>query len=50
MRQHRSSGGRRVGATLPIETYVRFKGYVARQGKTGEQVILEAIGKLIGPN
>ena len=47
-RQRPPSGGRRIGATLPVETYVRFKAYVARHGTTGEQVILEAIAQLIG--
>lgn len=48
-RQRPPSGGRRIGATLPVEMYVRYKVYVARHGMTGEQVILEAIEKLIGP-
>lgn len=44
----RRSEGRRVGTTLPAELYVRFKGYVARHGVTGEQVIAEAIERLVG--
>jgi hypothetical protein len=47
-RQRPPSGGRRIGATLPVDTYVRFKAYVARHGTTGEQVILDAIAQLIG--
>jgi hypothetical protein len=33
---------RRVGATLPIEICVGFKAYIARNGITGEQVIVAA--------
>ena len=40
--------GRRVGVTLPTETYVRFKVYVARSGATGEAAILAAIETLLG--
>jgi hypothetical protein len=43
----RKGAGRRVGATLPLETYVAFKAYVARQGITGEQAIAEAIERLV---
>ncbi len=45
----RRSGGRRVGATLPTDTYVRFKAHVARCGTTGEKAILTAIERLLGP-
>ena len=48
VRRPRSPDGRRVGATLPIETYVRFKAYVARHGGTGEEVIVGAIKALLG--
>ena len=44
----RRSGGRRVGATLPTDTYVRFKAHVARCGTTGEDVILKAIEQVLG--
>ena len=43
----RTVEGRRVGATLPTETYVRFKAYVARSGTTGERAILAAIEWLL---
>ena len=39
--------GRRVGATLPTDVYVRFKGHVARLGITGEQAIVQAIELLL---
>ena len=42
-----SKEGRRVGATLPIETYVAFKAYVARAGLTGEQAIVAPIQRLL---
>ncbi len=42
-----SKEGRRVGATLPTETFVAFKAYVARAGLTGEQAILAAILRLL---
>jgi Mrp family chromosome partitioning ATPase len=48
VRRRRSPDGRRVGATLPVETYVRFKAYVARHGGTGEEVIVGAIEALPG--
>jgi hypothetical protein len=38
---------RRVGTRLPIDLYVRFKAYVARQGLTGEEIITSAIEQLI---
>ncbi len=41
--------GRRVGATLPIDTYVAFKAYVAQHGVTGEQTIVSAIERLLKP-
>ena len=44
----RKGAGRRVGATLPCETYVAFKAYVAREGITGEQAIVEAVDRLVG--
>ena len=39
--------GRRVGATLPADLYVRFKSYVARHGLTGEQAIVAAIERAV---
>ena len=39
--------GRRVGATLPTDTYVAFKAYVARHALTGEQAIVSAIERLL---
>jgi hypothetical protein len=39
--------GRRVGATLATELYVRFKAHVAREGITGEQAIAAAIELLL---
>jgi hypothetical protein len=47
IRLPRARDGRRVGAMLPTETYVRFKAYVARHGGTGEQVIVGAIEALL---
>lgn len=44
----RKGEGRRVGATLPTELYVRFKAHVARLGVTGDQAIVEAIEGLLG--
>jgi hypothetical protein len=44
----RKGSGRCVGATPPLETYVAFKAYAARQGITGEQAIAEAIETLVG--
>ncbi len=43
----RAAGGRRVGATLATELYVRFKAHVARNGVTGEQAIAAAIELLL---
>jgi len=42
-RARRPAGGRRVGTTLPGETHVAFKTYIARLGVTGGQAILAAI-------
>ncbi len=47
LRAVRKVDGRRVGATLPTDTYVRFKAYVAGSGMTGDRVILAAIEKLL---
>jgi hypothetical protein len=47
IRPRRTVDGRRVGATLPIEIYVGFKAYIARNGITGEQAIVAAIGRLL---
>jgi uncharacterized phage protein gp47/JayE len=47
IRIRRKIDGRRVGTTLTIDTYVAFKAYVARQGMTGEQVIVAAIERLL---
>jgi hypothetical protein len=47
VRAYRTTEGRRVGARLPTEVYVRFKGYVAKHGLTGEQAIVAAIGRLV---
>ena len=33
---------------LPTDLYVAFKACVARRGLTGEQVIVDAIEKLVG--
>jgi hypothetical protein len=48
VRVRRPAEGRRVGATLPTELYVRFKAHVAREGITGEQAIADAIERLLG--
>jgi hypothetical protein len=50
LRARKAPGSRRVGAHLPTELYVAFKAYVARSGATGEQAIVAAIDKLIGPH
>ncbi len=47
IRPRRKPEGRRVGATLSIETYVAFKAYVARSGVSGERAIVAAIERLI---
>jgi hypothetical protein len=47
IRAPRKTVGRRVGATLPTETYVAFKAHVARHGITGEQAIVAAIERLL---
>ena len=47
MRVRRKAAGRRVGANLPVETYVAFKAHVARHGITGEQAIVAAIQLLL---
>jgi hypothetical protein len=44
----RKAERRRVGSYLPTDLYVAFKAFVARSGTTGEEVILEAIERLIG--
>ena len=49
IRLPRRPEGRRVGTTLPNETYVRFKAHVARSGTTGEQAIRLAIERLLDP-
>lgn len=43
----RRTKSRRVGASLPMELYVRFKAYVARRGVTGEEAIIAAIEALL---
>jgi hypothetical protein len=43
----RTPEGRRVGAPLPTDLYVRFKAYVARHGLTGEHAIVAAIERLV---
>ena len=48
VRIRRKREGRRVGAMLPTDLYVAFKACVARRGLTGEQVIVDAIKKLVG--
>jgi hypothetical protein len=50
IRRRRVAEGRRVGATLATETYVRFKAHVARHGITGEQAIVAAIELLLESN
>ena len=50
IRRRRVAEGRRVGATLATETYVRFKAHVAQHGITGEQAIVTAIELLLGSN
>ena len=47
VRVRRPARGRRVGATLATELYVRFKAHVAREGITGEQAIADAIERLL---
>ena len=47
IRPRRRADRRRVGAALPIDIYVAFKAYVARNGITGEQAIVAAIGRLL---
>ena len=47
IRMRAAKHGRRVGTTLPIDMYVRFKVHVAERGTTGEQVIVEAIKLLL---
>jgi len=39
--------GRRVGTTLPLETYILFKARNARVGVTGGQAILAAIERML---
>jgi len=41
------TAGRRVGTTLPIETYVLFKARNARDGVTGGEAILAAIERML---
>jgi hypothetical protein len=43
----RLGDARWVGARLPIDIYVLFKVYVARDGLTGEQIITAAIEQLV---
>jgi hypothetical protein len=47
IRTRRKHEGRRIGATLPTDTYVAFKAHVARRGLTGEQAIVAAIERLL---
>ncbi|MGE4480834.1 hypothetical protein [Acidocella sp.] len=47
IRVPKRASGRRVGASLPTELYVRFKAYVARRGVTGEEAIVAAIEALL---
>ena len=47
IRIRQKADGRRVGATLPTETYIAFKAHVARHGVTGEQAIVAAIERLL---
>ena len=47
LRRPAQKRGRRVGATLPTETFVAFKAFVARNGMTGEQAIAMAIERLV---
>jgi hypothetical protein len=46
-RVRRRPAGRRVGATLPLDLYVAFKTHVARAGVPGDQVIIDAIRRVI---
>jgi hypothetical protein len=41
------AGGRRVGAVLPNDLFAEFRHYVALHGITGDQVIRDAIRKLV---
>ena len=47
MRSPAPEGGRRVGAVLPNQLFAEFRHYVALHGTTGDQVIREAIERLI---
>jgi hypothetical protein len=47
IRRRQKTDGRRVGATLPHDSYVAFKAYVARHGVTGERAIIAAIEHLV---
>ena len=47
VRIRRKGEGRRVGAMLPTELYIRYKAYVAGTGLSGEAVIVEAIERLL---
>ncbi len=47
IRATKPSKGRRVGASLPTDLYVRFKAHVARRGITGEEAIIVAIEALL---
>lgn len=38
---------RKVGVRLDIERYIAFKAYAARRGMTGEQVLEQAIDRLL---
>lgn len=43
-----TTGGRRVGAYLPLDLYVAFKAHVAATGRSGERAIVEAIESMLG--
>jgi hypothetical protein len=40
-------GGRRVGAVLPNDLFAAFRHYVALHGTTGDQVIREAVRRIV---
>ncbi len=40
--------GRRVGAVLPNDLFAAFRHYVALHGTTGDQVIREAVQRIVG--
>jgi hypothetical protein len=39
--------GRRVGAVLPNDLFAAFRHYVALHGTTGDQVIREAVRRIV---